>query len=77
MENTTLDMLSAGDLADVVCINTKGNMRRRFLDIGLCCNTRIKCVLNGPGKKINAYLIKGAVIAIRNVDSKSIIVKML
>ena len=70
----TLDKLHYGDIAVVKEIATVGTMRRRFLDIGLVKGTEIECVGVSPAGDPKAFLIRGAVIAIRNSDSSTIIV---
>lgn len=68
---TLADMLP-GDTATVKEITTKGDMRRRLLDIGLTPGTRVECIGKSPGGDPKAFLIRGAVIAIRNEDCSGI-----
>lgn len=70
----TLDSLNYGETARVQDIKIKGSMRRRFMDIGLINNTLVECVGVSPAGDPKAFLIRGAVIAIRNNDSSTIIV---
>ena len=78
MNNTiTMNLLKAGQTAKVVKLNTKGSMRRRFMDLGLVENTSIVCLGQSPAGDPKAFLIKGAVIAIREEDSSTVIVKHL
>ncbi len=58
-------------------ILTNGSMRRRFLDIGLTPNTLVECVNISPQGDPKAFLIRGAVIAIRREDCKNILIKEL
>ena len=58
--------------ARVIGIETDGDMRRRFMDMGLIRGTAVECVGRSPGGDPSAYLIRGAVIAIRSEDTKSI-----
>ncbi len=71
-----LTALAAGFSARVCGINASADMNRRFRDIGLIDGTRIKCVLNGGGG-MSAYLIRGALIAIRKRDAENIAVSPL
>ena len=64
--------LSPGERGTVTHLETNGSMRRRFLDIGLIENTLVECLGRSPGGDPTAYLIRGAVIAIRAQDSRSI-----
>ena len=73
--NQTLDTLTVGELGYVESIQTEGSIRRRFLDIGLTPGCRVECVLMSPSGNPNAYLIRGAIIAIRREDAKGIVIK--
>lgn len=68
---TLADMLPR-DTATVKEITTEGDMRRRLLDIGLTPGTRVECIGKSPGGDPKAFLIRGAVIAIRNEDCSGI-----
>ena len=50
-------------------------MRRRLLDIGLVENTRVECVGQSPSGDPKAFLIRGAVIALRLSDCAMIPLK--
>ncbi len=78
MENTcTLSMLAAGQRAEVVSLRVSGAMRRRLLDIGLIENTVVTCLGRSPLGDPSAYLIRGAVIALRAEDGRDILVRPL
>ena len=66
--------ISPGEKAYVKELRAGGSMRRRLLDIGLVENTEVKCLGRSPSGDPSAYLIRGAVIAIRSVDCATIIV---
>jgi len=70
-----LDAINIGDCAKVMRLENSGSIRRRLQDIGVVEGTEIECVLKAPSGDPVAYLIKGAIIAIRNDDSKKIIVR--
>lgn len=70
-----LNELKLSQKAKIDKILTSGNMRRRFIDIGLIENTVVECVGISPQGDPKAYLIRGAVIAIRNEDSKDILIR--
>ncbi len=76
-EIISLEKLIPGQRARVCHINTTGSMKRRLLDIGLVSGTVVECIGISPMGDPKAYLIRGAVIAIRNEDSKDICVKIL
>lgn len=71
----TLRQIQPGESAVVQALTTTGSMRRRLLDIGLIENTRVECVGRSPGGDPSAFLIRGAVIALRARDCGSIIIK--
>ena len=66
--------IKPGETATVQIIGTQGSMRRRFQDIGLIEKTNIECVGQSPFGDPAAYLIRGAVIAIRADDCKDVLV---
>lgn len=70
----TLNSLMPGEVARVCELRTKGSMRRRFLDIGLICGTEVECVGKSPMGDPMAFMIRGAVIAIRSEDCANILV---
>ena len=71
----TLSDLRPGASARVVKLLSGDDIRRRLLDVGLVEGTRVRCVGTGPFGDPSAYLIRGAVIAIRSQDGKRIIVE--
>ncbi|MGN1048240.1 MAG: ferrous iron transport protein A [Eubacteriales bacterium] len=73
--NCSLYDIKPGEKAVVSSLSECGAMRRRLLDIGLVENTRVECVGTSPGGGLCAYLIRGAVIALRPEDSRKIITK--
>ena len=64
-----------GERAVIGHLETKGDMRRRLLDIGLTENTVVDCVGKSPLGDPSAYLIRGAVIAIRVEDGSTVRIK--
>ena len=73
----TLDRLTPGELAVVDRLDVVGDMRRRFLDLGLIENTVVECIGRSPGGDPTAYLIRGAVIAIRSKDCQGIRIRKI
>lgn len=59
----------------VIDISAKGDLRRRFLDLGIIKGTEIKVLYKSPFGDPRAYLIRGTVIAIREEEARKIIVK--
>lgn len=70
----TLKDLNAGERCVIKKILTSGSMHRRFIDIGLIENTIVECVGESPAGDPKAYLIRGAVIAIRSEDCSDILI---
>ena len=70
-----LNELLPGDKAIVKKLLKKGSMRRRMQDIGLREGVSVECVGRSPGKDPAAYIIKSAVIAIRDEDSRQVLVE--
>ena len=73
----SLSDIEVGQTAVVERLCIHGAMRRRLLDIGLCGGTRVSCVGRSPMGDPSAYLIRGAVIAIRECDGKRVIVSVI
>ncbi len=59
----------------VIKIHARDEILRRFFDLGLVEGTKIKCIGTSPFGDPSAYLIRGAVIAIRADDCQGIIIK--
>ena len=70
-----LNKLQTGQTAQVELLLPASRMRRRLQDIGLIEGTRVQCLQKSPAGDPVAYLIRGAVIAIRSEDSENILVK--
>ena len=60
--------MKPGDKAVVRKLLNEGSIRRRLMDIGLIENTLVECVGKSPMGDPSAFLIRGAVIAIRSED---------
>ncbi len=67
-----LNDLQPGQQAIVQELRSTGSIRRRLLDMGLIRNTVVQCLGRSPGGDPSAFLIRGAVIAIRAADSQQI-----
>lgn len=70
----TLNDLKIGQTARVQELAITGGMRRRLQDIGLVEGTRVECIQKSPSGDPKAYLIKGAVIALRSEQSSSVLI---
>ena len=68
--------LKVGQTARVKDLRSTGSMRRRLQDIGLIEGTCVECLQKSPAGDPIAFLIRGAVIALRNEDSRNVIMRM-
>lgn len=50
-------------------------MARRLMDIGMVQGTEVECLMKSPLGDPAAYLIKGAVIALRREDAGTVLVR--
>lgn len=74
-DSIDLNSLKVGECGQIKEITTTGTMRRRLLDIGLVEDTHVECLGRSPSGDPSAYLIRGAVIAIRSEDCKNILLR--
>lgn len=72
-----LNQLPLGKQCKVVKLLSDGLTRRRMLDLGLIDNTIIKALHKSPSGDPVAYLIRGAVIALRKETASTILVEKI
>lgn len=72
-----LTSLKTGEMAIIKSLSADGGIRRRLRDLGMIEGTKVECVLKSPGGDPVAYNVRGAVIALRNEDSDSIMVSYI
>ena len=77
MSEIRLSELPVGGCGRVTGLTAHGAMRRRLLDIGLAEGTKVECIGESPMGDPCAYLIRGAVIAIRRADGKDVVIHPL
>ena len=70
-----LHCLSPGECAVIESVDSSGALRRRLLDMGLVEGTRVECLGVSPGGDPRAFLIRGAVLALRSRDCQEITIK--
>ena len=73
---TTLDKISTGEFAIVTAVATQNSLKQRLYDIGLVPGTKIKVIHQSPAGNPRAYLVRGAVIALRKCDAEKIFVRV-
>ncbi len=72
-----LSDMQIGDKGIIKKLNVNENIKRRLQDLGLIEETYIECILKSPFNDPSAYLVRGALIAIRKEDGKNIEVELI
>ena len=67
--------IAPGQGACVCGLAPQGTMRRRLLELGLVDGTIVECLGRSPWGDPSAFLIRGAVIALRKADCAGILVQ--
>lgn len=75
--NIPLNELPLGKKARVKSLEASGLDRRRMLDLGIINNTIIESLQKSPSGDPIAYLIRGAVIALRSDLASLILVELI
>ena len=70
----TMNQMKIGSTAVVKRLDICGGVRRRLQDLGLIEGTYIECLQRSPLGDPSAYLIRGAVIAIRSDETCRILI---
>ena len=73
-KGTGLNTLCPGESAFVKALNSSGALHHRLLDMGLVEGTRVECLGMSPGGDPKAFLVRGAVLALRAGDCRDIII---
>lgn len=73
MQNFSLCDIKKGERLVIKKLETKGNLRKRLMDIGFVPETEVECVRISPFGDPRAYSARGTVIAIRNKDASFIL----
>lgn len=74
-ERLGLPELRPGERGIVCELCAEDGMRRRLLDLGFVPGTAVDCVGRSPAGDPAAYCVRGAVIALRNTDGRSVRVR--
>lgn len=75
MKDVSLYDVPLGKKVVVKKVLSDGSIKRRLLDIGLTPGTVVESTLSNPGGNLIAYMIRGALIAIRDDDAKKILIE--
>ena len=70
-----LSNITPGESVRVVWLGNEELMAGRLRDLGFETGAVISCVLQRPKKNIAAYLVRNAVIALREEDSRLVMVE--
>ena len=74
-DTLNLAALREGESGYVIQIDALPSMERRLADLGLVRGTRVTCMACAPAGDPCAYLIRGALIALRRADARSILLE--
>ena len=72
-----LSNIRPGDTVRIIGVGYDEPVAGRLKDLGFEVNSVVSCVLQRPKKNISAYLVRNAVIALRECDSRYILVRMV
>ena len=75
IENRCLNDLQMGEVGVITSLMAQGSIKRRLLDIGLVDDTEVQCILNSPSQDPKSFLIRCAVIALRNEDCQNVLIR--
>lgn len=70
----SLVSLMPGELAIIAEVEAEGELKRRLIGLGFFPGERVVKVLESPLGDPAAYLVRGAVTAIRNTDAAKVLV---
>lgn len=74
MNIDTLNNLSFWESAVILENNVKGRNKKHLTNLGLSEGNNVKCLYRSPFNDPTAYEIKNVIIAIREEDSKNILI---
>lgn len=72
MRERNLAALPVGESGYVIEVEGLPSMVRRMADLGLVPGTRVTCMARSPAGDPCAYLIRGALIALRKKDAEGV-----
>ncbi len=75
--NDTLVSLDVGERGVVTSLAVEGIGRIRMLDLGLVPGTIVESIRRSPAGDPTAYIIRGAVIALRSEEGSKVFVNIL
>ena len=69
-----LSDINTGDTVYIKTLLMRSGLKRRLMDVGFTCGTEIQCISESILGDPRAYLVKDALIAIRNKDAENVLV---
>lgn len=75
MKYNCLSCLSPGEYGEILFIRCESTIKRRLEDLGFIEGTRVCCLQKSPLGDPVAFGVRGAVIALREEESKNIFIK--
>lgn len=70
-----LSALEKGETCEVIALEKNKSIRRRLEELGVIDGTKIQCLFKSPLGDPSAYLIRGAVIALRREDADAVLIE--
>lgn len=70
-----LSQIDVGETAQVVWVASEDSMAARLADLGFVPQEEVSCILSGRPGGMRAYLIRNAVIGLREQNSREIFVQ--
>lgn len=68
----TLDTLDRDELAVIVAVDSRGEARRRLMDLGFLPGTEIRVGMSSPLGDPTAYIVRGSTIALRRAQARTV-----
>jgi ferrous iron transport protein A len=69
--------IECGEKAQIISHSDSGELKKRLSDMGFIPGTNLECIMKSPLGDPSAFLIRGAVVALRRDDSKYINVEVI
>ena len=67
--------MNLGQTAEICWLADNRSITGRLLDLGFEPGTKVTCMLKKRGGQLSAFLVKGAVIALRREDADLVFIK--
>jgi len=71
-----LSQIKPGEKVKVIWLASENHMKQRLLDLGFTPEESLSCVLKAPHHGMSAYLVRNAVIALREENTTEIFVEL-